>query len=157
MTNTGRPVELSVIFFSDSGPERHDGYQLVFDLAEFADRNGFTAVWVPERHLHPFGGSYPNPAVLAAALAQRTRNVRIRAGSVVLPLHHPIEVVESWGMVDQLSSGRVDVAFASGWNPNDFIVSPGTYESLRDVWLERIPIVQALWRGEPTSFTNPRG
>ncbi len=151
-------LDFSFIFFSDSGNAvQGKPYQMLFDLARFADHNGFTAVWVPERHHHPFGGIFPNPAVLGAALAQITANIRIRAGSVVLPLHHPVSVTESWAMVDNLSGGRVDLAFASGWNPNDFVVAPETYANLRDIWLQRIPLVEKLWRGETVLFANGRG
>ena len=70
-------------------------------------RNGFKAVWTPERHFHAFGGLYPNPAVTSAAVAAITTRVRVRAGSVVLPLHNPIRVAEEWAVVDNLSQGRV--------------------------------------------------
>ncbi|CAM2067519.1 LLM class flavin-dependent oxidoreductase [Sulfidibacter corallicola] len=147
-------LDLSIIFFSDINQGMDHKYQLVFDLTEFADRHGFTAVWLPERHFHPFGGIYPNPSVLAAALAVKTKQIRLRTGSVVLPLHHPIEVVEAWSMVDHLSQGRVDLGFASGWNPNDFIISRDTFGEHRKIWFDRIPIVEKLWRGESMTFQN---
>lgn len=149
---------LSFIFFSDaSSAESQNKYRLVFDLASFADNNGFKAIWLPERHFHPFGGIYPNPAVLAASLAMKTKHVRLRSGSVVLPLHHPAEIAEAWAMVDNLSNGRVDLGIASGWNPNDFILSPETFSNHRDVWHERIKILQDLWRGEGRAFLNGAG
>lgn len=151
------PVAFSMILFSDSNQDMDNKYRMVFDLTDFADQNNFKAVWMPERHFHPFGGIYPNPAVLASALASRTKNVRLRSGAVVLPLHHPVEVVESWAMVDHISNGRVDMGFASGWNPNDFIISPHTYADLKNVWHERIVQVQKLWRGEKMSFVNGKG
>lgn len=150
-------MELSFIFFSDANQGLASRYKLIFDIADFADRHGFTAVWMPERHFHPFGGIYPNPAVLAAALAARTQHIRLRSGSVVLPLHHPAEVVEAWSMVDHLSNGRVDLGFASGWNPNDFILSPATFANLKEVWKERLGVVRRLWRGEAMSFPNGKG
>ena len=153
-----RGLEFSFIFFADGGNEsRENKYQLVLELARYGDENGFRAVWVPERHFHPFGGIYPDPAALCAHLAGLTRNIRLRAGSVVLPLYHPARVAETWSMIDNLSGGRVDLAFASGWNPHDFVLSPDTYANLREEWLNRIPIVQQLWRGEEVSFVNGRG
>ena len=49
---------------------------------------------MPERHFHAFGGLSPNPSVTAAALAAVTERVRIRSGSVVVPLHHPARIAE---------------------------------------------------------------
>src|SRR5690606_17850013 len=105
---------------SDDSVLEDDKYRLLLEGARFADSHGWEAVWIPERHFHAFGGIYPNPSVLAAALAVATNRVRIRAGSVVLPLHDPLRVAEEWAVVDHLARGRVDLAFATGWNPNDF-------------------------------------
>src|SRR5438045_2547549 len=106
-----RPVEknlsFSLYFFSDDGSkDSADKYRLVLESAKFADRNGFSAVWTPERHFKDFGGLYPNPSVLSAALAMITERVQIRAGSVALPLHHPVRVAEEGSVVDNLSNGR---------------------------------------------------
>ena len=51
----------------------------------------------------------------------------------------------------------MDLAFASGWNPNDFALARDVYPRLRDVWLERIPEVQRLWRGESVERVNGKG
>src|SRR5947207_2107346 len=83
--------------------------------ARFADEHGFAAVWTPERHFHPFGGVYPSPAVTGAAVAAVTSRVGVRAGSVVGPLHSPVQIAEEWAVVDNLSGGRAGVSFASGW------------------------------------------
>jgi natural product biosynthesis luciferase-like monooxygenase protein len=152
-------MQFSVLFFSQAETQhsRVGRYELVTASARYCDKQGFTAVWLPERHFDPMGGIYPNPAVIAAALAPQTCDIRLRAGSVVLPLHHPAEVVESWAVVDNLSGGRVDMAFASGWNANDFVLSPQTFDHLREEWLRRIPVVQSLWEGNAQRFVNGKG
>src|SRR4029453_18639126 len=110
-----RGMEFSLFYFANDGEvSAEDRYQLLIDGAKFADQNGFTAVWTPERHFHEFGGSYPNPSVTSAALATITERVHLRAGSVVSPLHNPIRIAEEWSMVDNFSKGRVGVSFASG-------------------------------------------
>src|SRR5213078_4517214 len=115
--------------------------------ARFADRHGFAAVWTPERHFHPFGGLYPNPSVTGAAVAVATERVRIRAGSVVAPLHHPLRIAEEWSVVDNLSGGRVGISFASGWQPNDFVLAPDSYTDRKNIMLRGIEEVRRLWRG----------
>ena len=156
--NPGRPIEFGAFYFSsDESEGLANKYQLLLDGARFADRNGFTSVWTPERHFHAFGGLYPNPSVTSAALATITENVRLNAGSCVSPLHSPIRIAEEWSVVDNLSNGRVGLSFASGWQPNDFVLRPQTYERRREQMLEDIETVRGLWRGESRSFENGQG
>ena len=146
-------MQFSLYFFSDDGANTAGNkYRLLLESARFADEHGFAAVWTPERHFQDFGGLYPNPAVLSAALAMITKRIQIRAGSIALPLHHPMRAAEEWAVVDNLSEGRVAVSIASGWHPNDFIFAPENYERRKDVMYESIAIVQRLWAGEAVCF-----
>ncbi|GLZ29516.1 siderophore biosynthesis protein [Lentzea sp. NBRC 105346] len=149
-------MDFSLFYFAHDSSD-NDRYRLLLDGATFADTHGFTAVWTPERHFHPFGGLYPNPSVTAAAIAGRTERVAIRAGSVVAPLHHPARIAEEWSMVDNLSGGRVGIAFASGWNADDFVLNPSTFSSRRSSVQDAVRDVRRLWRGEPVPFPNGLG
>jgi natural product biosynthesis luciferase-like monooxygenase protein len=152
------PVGFSLFYFAaERSAPGADRYRLLMDGARFADESGFEAVWVPERHFHAFGGQYPSPAVAAAALAAVTRNVCIRAGSVVLPLHHPVRVAEEWSMIDHLSKGRAGIAFASGWHFNDFVFNPDNYAERHQVLRDGVDTVRALWRGESRPFRAGNG
>jgi natural product biosynthesis luciferase-like monooxygenase protein len=155
---TAVPMRFSLFYFSSDEQERTaDKYRLLLEGAKFADQNGFVAVSTPERHFHAFGGLYPNPAVAGAAIAAVTERVQIRAGSVVLPLHHPIRVAEEWSLVDNLSGGRVGVSFASGWQPVDFVLRPEAYPDRHQRLYEGIEIVRRLWRGEALEFPDTNG
>ncbi len=136
------------------GPQK---YRLLIEGAKFFDQNGFSAVWTPERHFHAFGGPYPNPAVTGAAVAAVTEHVKIRAGSCVVPLHHPVRIAEEWSVVDNLSNGRVEIAAASGWNPNDFVLRPENHADNKGVMYRQLEQVRALWRGEKVTFDGPMG
>jgi natural product biosynthesis luciferase-like monooxygenase protein len=146
----------SLLFFSSEQADYSaDKFTLFRRATRIADEKGFEAAWVPERHFHAFGGIFPNPSLLGVLLAESTENLRIRAGSVVLPLHSPIRVAEDWALVDNLSDGRVDLAFAVGWNPNDFVIAPQHFEDRVARTYEGIDTVKALWRGE--TITRPNG
>lgn len=95
----------SVFFFSADSAEKNR-YQFILECAQLADRLGYNAIWTPERHFHQFADLYPNPSVLSAGLATITQQVKLRAGSVVAPLHHPARIAEEWAIVDNLSVGR---------------------------------------------------
>jgi len=155
---SGRPVDFSLFYFAtDDGQAGEDKYRLLVEGAKFADRHGFAAVWTPERHFHQFGGLYPNPAVVGAALAALTERVQIRAGSVVLPLHHPARVAEDWAVVDNLSRGRVALSFASGWHADDFVFAPEAYADRKERTLRDLETVRRLWRGETVGFPGGAG
>jgi natural product biosynthesis luciferase-like monooxygenase protein len=151
-------MQFGLMFFaSDENALQGDKYHLLIECAKFADAHGFSSVWVPERHFTQFGCLYPNPAVLHAALARETERIRLLAGSVVLPLHHPLRVAEEWSVVDNLSGGRIGISFASGWNPNDFAFFPERYETRQQEMFAGIETVQKLWRGESLEVTNGNG
>lgn len=151
-------VDFSLFYFADDSGTDGDRYRLLLDGARFADHHGFTAVWTPERHFHPFGGLYPNPSVTGAALATITERVHIRAGSVVAPLHHPLRIAEEWSVVDNLAgSGRVGVSFASGWHATDYSLRPENYENRKQLLADYIQTVRTLWRGQSVPVTNGVG
>ena len=151
-------MDFSLLYFANREvTDAPAEYDLLIDAARFADRNGFKALWVPERHFHPFGGAYPNPALAAAAIAVQTTRIRLRAGSVVLPLHDPLTVVEDWSFVDNLSRGRVDLALATGWAANDFVLAPERFPDRRRYVFDNIDVIRDLWAGRPVSRVNGAG
>jgi natural product biosynthesis luciferase-like monooxygenase protein/FkbM family methyltransferase len=156
--STNKKLDFSLFYFAseESGPPE-ERYRLLMEGAKFADEHGFTAVWTPERHFHEFGGLYSNPAITSAALATITKRVQLRAGSVVLPLHHPIRVAEEWAFVDNLSGGRIGVSFASGWHADDFVFAPENYSGRKQLMLKELETVRRLWRGDAVSFKGGAG
>jgi natural product biosynthesis luciferase-like monooxygenase protein len=151
-------VDFSLLYFANrEATDPPSEYELLKQTARFADENDFTALWLPERHFHPFGGAYPNPALAAAALSVITNRVRLRAGSVVLPLHDALTVVEDWSFVDNLSGGRVDLALATGWNANDFVLAPDRFADRRAHTLNTVETIRDLWIGKKLTRRNGDG
>jgi natural product biosynthesis luciferase-like monooxygenase protein len=147
-----RGMDFGLFYWGNDDGNGPAKYRLLLEGAKFADRNGFQSVWTPERHFHAFGGPYPNPAVTGAAVAGCTENISVRSGSCVLPLHHPIRVAEEWAVIDNMTNGRVGLAFASGWQPDDFVLRPENFKDNKGVMTRDIDIVRRLWRGEKVSF-----
>lgn len=151
-------MDFGLFYWGDDDGPGPRKYQLLLDGARFADSHGFNAVWTPERHFHAFGGPYPNPSVTGAAVAAVTQNLSIRAGSCVLPLHHPARVAEEWAVIDNMSNGRTALAFASGWMPEDFLLRPeNAPPSNKAAMFRDIDVVRKLWRGEKVAFDAPGG
>ncbi|SDW24472.1 MupA/Atu3671 family FMN-dependent luciferase-like monooxygenase [Roseicitreum antarcticum] len=153
-----RKMDFSLMYWGNDdgiGPKK---YELLLEGAKFADTHGFCAVWTPERHFHAFGGPYPNPSVTGAAVAAVTKNIGVRAGSCVVPLHHPARIAEDWAVIDNLTNGRAGLAVASGWQPDDFVLRPeNTPPHNRQAMLDSIDILRRLWRGEAVEFPRADG
>jgi len=152
-----KAASFSLFYFGAGESIADDGYRFIRESVTWADKAGFEAAWFPERHFHDFGAPYPNPSVIASAVAVLTDDLKVRAGSVVLPLHNPVRVAEEWAVVDNLSRGRVGVSFAPGWQINDFVLNPGAHATARADLAQNIDTVKRLWRGETVALPGPRG
>ncbi|QJB38145.1 LLM class flavin-dependent oxidoreductase [Chitinophaga oryzae] len=150
-------LDFSLFYFPTGSQSEKDKYRLLLEGATFADQNGFKAIWVPERHFHNFGDQFPNPSVAAAAVSTITRNITIRSGSVVLPLHDEVRVAEEWSMIDNLSNGRVELSIASGWHPNDFVLAPAEYQNRHQSMRDKIATLTDFWEGKPLTRKNGVG
>ncbi|GAA2209301.1 LLM class flavin-dependent oxidoreductase [Nonomuraea monospora] len=152
-------MDLSVMFFgADDASAGHAAkYGDILAIAKAADQLGFTAVWTPERHFQQVGQLFPNPALLSAALATATERIHLRAGSLVLPLHHPLRIAEDWAVVDNLSRGRIGVSVATGWHSRDFVLAPAAYEDRRERASRDLALLRRLWAGEAVEFTDGAG
>ena len=155
---SGQKMDFSIYYWGNddgAGPKK---YELLLEGAKFADTHGFCAVWTPERHFHAFGGPYPNPSVTGAAVAAVTKNIGVRAGSCVVPLHHPARVAEEWAVIDNLTNGRAALAVASGWHPDDFVLRPeNTPPANRQALFDATEQIRRLWRGEAVDFPTKDG
>jgi alkanesulfonate monooxygenase SsuD/methylene tetrahydromethanopterin reductase-like flavin-dependent oxidoreductase (luciferase family) len=88
-------------------------YQDRLSLMAQAEAAGFYSYHVAQHHHSPLSLA-PNQSVLLAAMAQRTSRMRFGPLVFVLPLHHPVRLLEEICMVDQLSGGRLDLGIGPG-------------------------------------------
>ncbi|MFE5776671.1 MsnO8 family LLM class oxidoreductase [Brachybacterium sp. NPDC056505] len=78
------------------------------ERAVAAEPLGYHRFWVAEHHGVP-GIASGSPAVLLAAIGQRTQRIRLGSGGVMLPNHRPLVVAEQFLMLEALAPGRVDL------------------------------------------------
>ncbi|MFM7656664.1 MAG: MupA/Atu3671 family FMN-dependent luciferase-like monooxygenase [Paracoccaceae bacterium] len=155
---SAQKMDFSLYYWGNDDGQGPKKYELLLEGARFADTHGFCAVWTPERHFHAFGGPYPNPSVTGAAVAAVTKNLAVRAGSCVVPLHHPVRIAEEWAVIDNLTNGRAGIAVASGWHPDDFVLRPeNTPPANRDAMFAATEQIKRLWRGEKVEFPTANG
>jgi alkanesulfonate monooxygenase SsuD/methylene tetrahydromethanopterin reductase-like flavin-dependent oxidoreductase (luciferase family) len=89
-------------------------YNRYLDELEYADEMGFDGVCVNEHHQNAYG-LMPIPAVMAGALARRTKNAKIAVLGRALPLlNNPLVVAEEFAMIDNITGGRLIAGFVRG-------------------------------------------
>ena len=81
---------------------------------ERLDAAGFHAYHLAEHHTPAIHSLAPSQNVFLAAVAQRTRRLRFGPCVYVLPLHHPLRLIEEISMLDNLSGGRLDIGVGRG-------------------------------------------
>jgi len=91
-------------------------YAAALEQAAFADAHGFDAVQLSEHHGSE-DGYLPAPLVLAAAIAGRTKGIRLEIAALILPLHEPLRVAEDVAVLDLASAGRVELVIGAGYVP----------------------------------------
>jgi luciferase family oxidoreductase group 1 len=98
-------LDQSPIPEGSTGP---DALRNTIDLAQLADRLGYTRYWVAEHH----GGAMlagPSPEVLIGPIASATERIRVGSGGVMLPHYSPLKVAESFSLLAGLFPGRIDL------------------------------------------------
>ena len=117
--------------------------------AELAEEIGMDTVWLLEHH---FGGEvvYADPVVFAAAVAMRTRRVRIGFAVVQLALHHPVRLAAQTALLDNLSHGRliVGVGRGSAFNEYEYIGFGTSIEDGRMMLPEAEELLVKAWTSE---------
>ena len=110
-----------------------DALAATVQLAQTADRLGFTRYWVAEHHNMPSVGA-TSPPVLIAYLAAQTSQLRLGSGGVMLPNHAPLAVAEQFALLEAAAPGRIDLGIgrAPGSDPVTSYALRGTHDD-RDI------------------------
>lgn len=116
--------------------------------AEVAEAMGFGSFWLPENH---FGqrGAIPAPLLLLAAVAARTRRIRLGCTSYLLPVRHPLLAAEEVAVLDQLCQGRLILGLGRGLSGAMFRAFGVPASDKRKLFRANLDIMRRAWRGEP--------
>jgi alkanesulfonate monooxygenase SsuD/methylene tetrahydromethanopterin reductase-like flavin-dependent oxidoreductase (luciferase family) len=142
-------MQFGVFDQNDRGPyPLYQQYENRLRLIEFYDRAGFRTYHMSEHHSTPLNLA-PSPSVFLAAVAQRTRRLRMGALVYVLPAHHPLRLAEEICMLDHLSGGRIEVGIGRGASPHELNYFGVEAESAPAMYVEAYHVImQALTQDE---------
>ena len=102
---------------------------------------GFDTIWIAEHHFSNRYGILPDPFSYLSYLAAKTSVIKLGAGVMVVPLHHPLRIVENAAFVDILSNGRFQLGMGSGYRPYEFEGLGISYAERRQIQEEAIPLI----------------
>jgi alkanesulfonate monooxygenase SsuD/methylene tetrahydromethanopterin reductase-like flavin-dependent oxidoreductase (luciferase family) len=125
-----------------------------FELVDAAERWGLDAMWLAELHFEPGRSVLASPMILAAAIAQRTRRMKIGTAVQVLPLCHPLRLAEEAATVDQISDGRLIFGVGRSGFAHVYQAYGVPYEESRERFAETLEIVKRAWTNERFSFSG---
>lgn len=130
-------------------------YSRNLDQIEEAENLGFDSVWLTEHHFTNDGYA-PSPLVIAAAIAQRTKRMRIATNLMLLPLADPVRLAEDAATVSILSGGRFDLGIGLGYRQLEFDYFNRKISHRPSLMEEGIEIIKKAWSGETFSYKGKR-
>ena len=144
-------MRFSNFLFTESRDPSRDGDTLdeVMKEVELTEQLGFDALWLGEHH---FDGIciYIDPVTFSAAVAARTKRVKIGYAVAQMSLHHPMHMAEQLALIDHISKGRLIVGLGRGTNYNiydyqGFGVNPADAAARAE---EAEAVMLKAWTGE---------
>ena len=131
-----------------------DIYENLLADAELAEQLGYHGVFIAEHHFTNYC-AIANPLMLAAAIGQRTREIRIGTAVIVLPLHNPVRVAEDIAQADLLTGGRLEVGIGRGYSGYEFMGLGTSIEQSQELLREDLDVLFKLWGAPDVSHQGP--
>ncbi|WP_292964469.1 LLM class flavin-dependent oxidoreductase [Novosphingobium sp. UBA1939] len=118
-----------------------------FELVQWLEYLGFSEVWMGEHHS---GGMqiYGSPDLFIAAAAERTSRIRIGAGVISVPYHHPYMIADRMIQLDHQTRGRAMFGFGPGMLVSDAAMLGIAPEQQRARLVEGVDVIHRLVSGE---------
>lgn len=163
-------MELGLCSFVEISPDPATGAlispeQRVKDLigeAELADQLGLDVFAIGEHHRPDFVASAP--AVVLAAIAMRTKRLRLASAVTVLSSDDPVRVFQEFATVDLLSSGRAEIIAGRGSFTESFPLFGYSLDDYDDLFAEKLELllqirtnVEVTWKGRHRTSLNGEG
>ena len=126
------------------------------DEIVLAEQIGMHSVWLTEHHFDG-AAAHADPLVLGAAIAARTRTLKIGFAVVELAFHHPVRLAIQTSLLDNLSHGRLIVGTGRGsaYNHYEYLGFGLTMEDGIARLDEAERLLVAAWTGENLHHDGP--
>jgi alkanesulfonate monooxygenase SsuD/methylene tetrahydromethanopterin reductase-like flavin-dependent oxidoreductase (luciferase family) len=129
-------------------------YHETIEQIAYADELGFDVAWLAELHFNRPFSIMPAPLLLATAIAQHTKRIRLGTAVALLSLQHPIRAAEDAATVDILSNGRLEFGIGRGTIALHFQGFNILRDASRERFEEALTIITHAWTRETCSFSG---
>ncbi|ROO83544.1 alkanesulfonate monooxygenase SsuD/methylene tetrahydromethanopterin reductase-like flavin-dependent oxidoreductase (luciferase family) [Actinocorallia herbida] len=129
-------------------------FRNVLDQVVLADELGMDTAWFVEHHFTRGFSHSSAPDLVLAAASQRTSNIHLGLGVVLLPFQSPIRTAERVATLDVLSGGRVEFGTGRGASPLEYQAFQRPFEQSRQLWEESLEAVLAIWNADGQPITR---
>ncbi|WP_191496446.1 LLM class flavin-dependent oxidoreductase [Mycobacterium simulans] len=144
-------LRLNMTNIADPAARHARRYQAALEMAEYADQRGFTAVSGEEHHLAATGW-LPSPLILAAAIAGRTRRVRISINALIVPLYDPVRLAEDIAVLDNLAEGRFSFVAGMGYRPEEYHAAGKDWSQRGSLMDHCLSVLLNAWSDQPFEY-----
>ncbi|MSP42012.1 MAG: LLM class flavin-dependent oxidoreductase [Alphaproteobacteria bacterium] len=117
------------------------------ELIEWLDKLGYEEAWFGEHHSAGFE-IISSPEVFIAAIAERTKQIRLGTGVISLPYHQPLMVANRILQLDHMTKGRVMFGAGMGLLPSDASMLGIDPSTQRDRMAQSLDVILRLFKGE---------
>jgi alkanesulfonate monooxygenase SsuD/methylene tetrahydromethanopterin reductase-like flavin-dependent oxidoreductase (luciferase family) len=147
-----KPARLELGVFTEfsqaAGTSEAEAFEQAMAEVAATEAYGFDAIWLAEIHFQKDRSLLAAPLAVAAALAGRTRRIKLGIAVQVLPLSHPLHIAEDVATIDHLSGGRVDLGVGRSGLPAHYQGFNIPYAESRDRFLETLEVLEKAWTQE---------
>ena len=130
-----------------------DRYRAGFDLAEYADKNGFAMVSLEEHQATEIGWS-PTPLLNAAMILNRTENLSVAITALLVPLHDPVRLAQELAVIDLISRGRIAITTGLGYRPAEYAAVQKDWKRRGKILDHALETMQKVWSGEEFEYNG---
>jgi len=127
-------------FDAEKGVEMFDRY---IEDKIYAEQAGFDWIGSNEHHFSPYG-MMPNPNLVGAVVANRTRRAGILQSGNIVPISNPIRIAEEYAMLDVMSGGRLIAGFMRGI-PHEYVAYNVSPDESYGRMYEAIELIKKAW------------
>ncbi len=128
-----------------------DVYRYTMDQIRLAEAAGFETSWFAEHHFSNYG-LCPNPFLPIVKAAAITERLRFGQAITVLPIWHPVRLVEDINVTDVLCEGRLNVGFGRGYQPAEFEALGASMDDSRARFDEAVALMTLAWSEDDFTF-----